>query len=394
MSGSVVRAAVMFSILMIGNYTRRRIHPVNLLSATLLLILLVNPLLIMDVGLQLSIAAITGIRALYPLFDRLIERSNKIIDFVCKTVSISLAAQLGTLPIALHYFNQFPVYFLIANILVIPLAAVILYVEVFFEIFHAVPLLSAWAAKLLQSLLWFMNEYIFRIQQMPLALVRIGAFDWLDSVLFALLLISVFSFIFFRRKAWLYMAVACLLAGGSKYAMTFIERNNQRQLLIFHLQHSTGFEITKGYADYYFYSVPVDTIDVPMRQHYRQLSQTCILDSFVLGAALNKPVSISYPGNAGGMAYVLDTFHLVVVNSATGWNNGGEKQRVSTVLISNNPRVNAKQLFSWFDASTLILDGSDSKRTIHYWRDEAAKRNISFYCTGDSGAFIKKFSAK
>lgn len=80
-----------------------------------------------DVGFQLSYLAVLGIIIVKPKLDRIWTSKFKFIEFFNATLKVSLAAQIGILPLLLYYFHQFPGVFLLANIVVLPLLIVLLY---------------------------------------------------------------------------------------------------------------------------------------------------------------------------------------------------------------------------------------------------------------------------
>ncbi len=116
---SVVRATIMFAILLIGNTFGRNNNVVNTLALSALIILVVDPNSIYDIGFQLSYAAMLGIILFFPFISKLVRPRNKLVQFFWDVSVLSLAAQLGTFPITVYYFHQFPVYFLLINPFVI-----------------------------------------------------------------------------------------------------------------------------------------------------------------------------------------------------------------------------------------------------------------------------------
>lgn len=116
---SSVRAALMFSTFIVSRMMGRRTHSMNLLAAAAFVMLFANPMLLYNVGWQLSFCAVAGI-----LMTQLPK--NKNIPNIVKTANASFAATLATLPITLYTFHRIPLYFLIANIVIIPFAGLIL----------------------------------------------------------------------------------------------------------------------------------------------------------------------------------------------------------------------------------------------------------------------------
>jgi len=127
-SGSVVRAALMCLMTIVGTLTGRRIHTINLLVGSMLLILLFDPNYLFDVGFQLSYLAVFAIVFCYPVVQHYFTFKNWILNYFGQLVGVSLIAQLGVLPLSIYYFKQIPLLFLIGNIIAIPITSFLLVV--------------------------------------------------------------------------------------------------------------------------------------------------------------------------------------------------------------------------------------------------------------------------
>ena len=132
---STVRAALMFSLFIVANITERRTHSFNLLATAAIITLVIDPLLINNVGWQLSYCAVTGIILAKPL---LLNRRSRLFKYA----DASIVATLATLPIVATTYHRLPVYFLIANVVIVPLAGLMLF---FSLAYMAIPCsLTAW----------------------------------------------------------------------------------------------------------------------------------------------------------------------------------------------------------------------------------------------------------
>ena len=129
---SIVRAAVMYAAARIGAFSGRPRDGLTTLSAALLILLIVNPLYIEDVGFLLSFTAVGGLAVLAPGWlnaprkndadrpMRVPSRLESALANVAQNLIASMAAQLGTLPVVACQFNQLPVWFLLFNAVLIP----------------------------------------------------------------------------------------------------------------------------------------------------------------------------------------------------------------------------------------------------------------------------------
>jgi competence protein ComEC len=168
-SPSVLRAATMFSFIAAGKYNSRYVNTYNMIAASALFLLAVNPLLITQIGFQLSYLAVIGIVFFHPKFHALLVIENKYIDMLWSLVCVSFAAQLATFPLSIYYFHQFPMLFMITNIVVIPLATLILYFGVAWVVLLWIPFVSdilGWITIIFTRIL---NTFVELINTIPFA---------------------------------------------------------------------------------------------------------------------------------------------------------------------------------------------------------------------------------
>lgn len=127
-SPAVSRAVLMLIILQFGRTAFRNGNTLNFLSASAVILLLVDPLLLFDVGFQLSYAAVTAIVLLTPRISAYLERRLPVLPaHIRRAAATCLAAQLGTSPLIWLYFGELPTYFLVSNLLLLPFIAFNIY---------------------------------------------------------------------------------------------------------------------------------------------------------------------------------------------------------------------------------------------------------------------------
>jgi competence protein ComEC len=131
-SPSVSRAALMLSFYVFGKALNRSSNSYNLVAISAVFLLIYNPFFLLDVGFQLSYLAVLGLIYFYPKFYHLLYVKNKLVDAVWSYVALSCAAQLATFPLAMFYFHQFPVYFLISNLFIVLPVTAIMYLGIAF----------------------------------------------------------------------------------------------------------------------------------------------------------------------------------------------------------------------------------------------------------------------
>ncbi|WP_026945265.1 ComEC/Rec2 family competence protein [Algoriphagus marincola] len=163
LSPSVVRASVMFTLIVLGQLRDRKPPIFNILAFSAILMIAVNPGVITEVGFQLSYLAVAGIILLQPLIVRVWYPKSRILEYLWQLGAVSIAAQLATFPLSVWYFHSFPVWFLPANLLVIPITFLIMQVGIPMLLIGWIPFLGkalGWVVgSLIQVELWILEAF-------------------------------------------------------------------------------------------------------------------------------------------------------------------------------------------------------------------------------------------
>lgn len=129
-SSPVCRAALMISLVVIGKVLHRNLNSYHIIAISAFFLLLYNPFFLFDVGFQLSYLAVFGLVYFHPKLYQLFHFHNKIFDYLWSYCALSIAAQLATFPLGLYYFHQFPLYFLLSNLLILLPVTLIMYLGI------------------------------------------------------------------------------------------------------------------------------------------------------------------------------------------------------------------------------------------------------------------------
>lgn len=167
---SVVRSVIMVTIMQVAYMCYRNPISLNSVAAAAFLILMVRPTDLYSVSFQLSFAAVTAIllicpRAIHiPIYNRWLSWP---VDYVVNLVMVSVAAQLGTLPFTLYYFRQVSNYFLLTNLIVIPLAWLITMGAFALLTVGWIPGVGELIAEGVKGLVWLLNTTTGCIESLP-----------------------------------------------------------------------------------------------------------------------------------------------------------------------------------------------------------------------------------
>ncbi len=245
---SVQRAATMFSILIFAGLSKRRTDLFNSLAAAALLMLFMQPIQLFQLGFQLSFSAVAGIALfLKPIqgwlfFPRAWQRA------IWSVLSVSLAAQLGTLPLSIYYFHQLPLYFLITGSLVILTAYGALAMGMLHGFFAwCLPFLAGYTGKLLGLVVLLQNSIVHIGAQLPGArreLAWISGFD----LLLLLLIVGLFA-AFLRWRRFSSLAFA-FLVGATFFGSRLAQEQGfaaQQSSVVYHVPGKTLVDFAAGH---------------------------------------------------------------------------------------------------------------------------------------------------
>jgi competence protein ComEC len=238
---SVLRSAVMFSCIALGELMTRKSAVLNTLALSAFGLLCYNPFWLWDLGFQLSYAAVASILVFYkPLYRRLYF-PNKAVDWVWQLVALTLTAQVFTLPISLYHFHQFPVLFLATNLLAVPLSSLILLGEILLCLLWWLPAAASLLGNVLEALIRFMNAYVLRLDSLPFALWDGFFLSNAQVVLLYIILGCAGYWLLEKRNGALLASLSCLLLFTTLRSFYLLKAQTQQQLIVYNIsKHSAA----------------------------------------------------------------------------------------------------------------------------------------------------------
>lgn len=251
LSPSVLRAVTMFSFLAVARPWARRTNVYNTLAVSAFFLLMADPFLIRSVGFQLSYFAVLGIVYLYPRILVLWEPEYRMTTAVWKISAVSIAAQVATFPLGLLYFHQFPNFFLLSNLLVVPLSSVVLTLGLGVLVTSFFSPMAFVLGYGLEMVISFLNGSVFLMEGLPFSLtqgVYITAWQCAVIILFIALLLG---FLRFRRFVLLILAFATVAMFAGLQWWRFATEVNVRKVAVYRIPGHTGVDfIDRGQASF------------------------------------------------------------------------------------------------------------------------------------------------
>ena len=173
LSPSVMRSALMLSFWALSGLLEKQISRWNPLFSAAVIILIINPLALWSVSFQLSFAAVAGIMLIGQKMQRSISLKGRMLQYVGGLMLVSVAAQIATMPLTMHYFGQTSNYFALTNLVVIPMAGVLLVLG-FGTLAMSWCVIGEWLGVVTKWCTWLLRDVVERIEGLPFSSTQIS----------------------------------------------------------------------------------------------------------------------------------------------------------------------------------------------------------------------------
>jgi competence protein ComEC len=152
LTASVLRSNADVFLLQAGKLMKRNVNSINSVLASAFILLLIRPSLLFDAGFLLSYSAVIFIICFYRDFYLKLAFKTWAGDKIWQSASVTVLAQAGTLPLTVALFNQFPTWFVLTNIIIVPLSSFLIIVGCLVPLTYPVRFISQPLASLLNYL--------------------------------------------------------------------------------------------------------------------------------------------------------------------------------------------------------------------------------------------------
>lgn len=378
---SVLRSAVMFTCIVLGENAGRRTSIYNTLAVSAFILLCYNPYWLWDVGFQLSYAAVLSIVIfMRPIYNWLYFK-NKAVDFIWKLNAVTIAAQILTLPVSIYHFHQFPNLFLLTNFLAVPLSSIVLIGEIILCVVSFIPFIASLLGQLLGWLIWLMNTYVERVEMMPFSL-----WDGLQiSIPQACLLIMAtaglgYGLMNYSKKA-LKWGMLSVLGFVVLRSWSFIQAQQQEKIIVYNVPQKQAIDFISGRSYVFLGDTSLLADDFarnfhlkPSRIKQRLIPVDSLQDLMIVDQYINfRSKKILLADGSKGFVAAKDS-----------------KQTVDLLILSKNPRIYLNRLIHSFNIKQVVFDGSTPPWKVNYWKKDCDSLNIPHHDVATKGAFVMK----
>ncbi|MEO6135900.1 MAG: ComEC/Rec2 family competence protein [Ginsengibacter sp.] len=377
-SASVLRAAVMFSFISIGSIFNKTSSVYNSMSVSAFLLLCFNPLLLFDVGFQLSYCAVFGIVLLYKYINAWFYFKNKILNYAWGLASVSIAAQVFTIPLCFYYFHQLPLLFLLANLIAIPLSTLALWGCITLLVLSPIPIIAVYVGKIITVLLWLMNHTVLLISDWSFTLWKNVSLSKSHTLLLYVIFIG-FIFWLIRKNR---IAFKISLLGSFLFAGLVTHRKwnlyQQKQMVVYNVPKHSAIDFFQR-NNYFF----VGEKNVSGKESFINFHLKPARISFFA----NYPTKDFSLLNSPNIFQFYDS-RIIIIDTFIRYSPLSSKIKIDYLVLSKNSKVKIENINAVFDCKCIIADGTNALWKIDQWKKECKDLHLRFHSVSEQGAFV------
>lgn len=378
-SASVLRSAVMFTCIITGKSFFKGGSMYNSLAASAFLLLCYDPFLLWDVGFQLSYCAVIGIVWLQKPFSDLLYIANKYRRKLWEMCTVTMAAQVLTLPVCLYYFHQFPTTFLFTNLFCVPLSTVVLFGEILLILLSFAGPIAAIIGKCVYILIWLMNFIVRTCNRLPFSVVENIYTDPFTTVLLYLFVISLISGLLYKKKKYLRFAAGSLIILAAFHGYEKIKVLQQKKIVIYQINRHTAIDFITGNT-FAFYGDEACNKDAALYNYHLKPARIAL-------QATDRKDDLNNLSRSGR---IWQFYHktILIIDSTVRFENTISKIKTDVLLIRGNPKLNLADITSAVRPAVVVIDGSNSLWKIGQWKKECEQLHLPCHIIPEKGAFI------
>jgi competence protein ComEC len=388
---SVMRATLMFTIVTVGNMLERKINTYNNLAFAAFLICALDPYALYDAGFQLSFMAVLSIVFFYPHIYRLLIFKHKIANWAWEMIAVSVAANIGTFPIAIFLFHQFPVYFTVTGLLITLPTIGIMFLFLFALFCSWIPFVGGALCFLLNYCVKLINLLIRAIEHLPGSLIE-GL--WLTPFqVWSLILFIFFLSLFIwtkRRKLLLCCGVFMVLFCALRLSLMY-RQQQQKLLVVYDVKNTTLLAFVN--ADKTF--VICDSADIHNNFDFQLKNYMAYLGFKRLNdlqkIALQSLSAMEDQPHAVYHAYVDYFGRVIKILTDEKYMAYTQKVAVDFLIVTSKCLWKPQQVFDVYEPQQVILDASLSRAAQRNFEQYMNQRQLSFHNVTKQGAYLCNF---
>jgi competence protein ComEC len=396
LSPSVLRASTMFSFVVLAKTIKRNSNFFNTLAASAFVLLIYNPFYIMDVGFQLSYIAVIGIVIIQPWFSKFYIPKNKIVKYFWDLTTVSVAAQIATFPLGLYYFHQFPNYFFISNLIVIPFAVAILYLGLSLFVVSFIPYIGEFTAFLLNKSIWLLNTIVNTINELPYSVSENIRFTFEHTIFIYLAIVFIVILFITRKLKFLIVCQVLIIGFLIDVGFNAIEQSKQKKIMIYNIPNYSAINFIDGKDNILLSDIKLYSNKSKLMYHVKNnwIEEGVKREKVVDLSKLKKAHLLSniYRISNKNLFTKLNYFQyyntkIAIIDDKLQLNQSATPLSVDVLIWTKNNKTTIAEVMKSYRFKQLIIDSSNSNYTNKKLVSEAENLGINYWSILTQGAY-------
>jgi competence protein ComEC len=378
-SGSVMRAAVMFTFVQAASLMKRNPSVYNSLAASAFAMLVFNPFTLADVGFQLSYIAVVGIISLQKFIYNWYYFTNKILKKIWSLMAVSIAAQVLAAPICMLYFHQFPNYFLLANLIAIPLSTVVLFqIIALVVVAPCSNFLAFYLGKIISFTTMLMNTGVEWVDSMPHSVINNLQFNAWQIVLMYIFIIAFVFWLIQKNAKHLQISMLAFLVMLCWFVLDEINVQQQRKIIVYAIPKGSAIDCISGNDFAIFQDSMVATHHITQNFHLKPAR--------VLHQAISLQPSIIK--KIDDQNFIAFNQRITYLQNKIFYKEADTKIETDILIVAHNSIYSVNDVMKKYKFKQLIFDSSNSNYKVNKWLKEASNLHLNAFSTNENGAYI------
>jgi competence protein ComEC len=395
MGASIARATVMFSFFLVGRAFRLDYEGYNIIAASAFFLLLYEPFMLFQVSFQLSFLAVLGMMLFYPPLYKLSPLMPKWLDYFWQIFLFGLAAQLGTLPLSLYYFHQFPLYFWLSGLIVVPVASVYMYSAAVLLLVEAVmPALGTLIATPIIWMVKLMNATIYGIQKIPFALIDGIWLRWWEVLVLALATAFIAIQLYKPKGVYLVGISACLCAVSLSHLAKVVLQSQENQIVLYHTG-SSKMMLMDVFGGHHLIASGTVGVEGSKAEKFAAGAHRMAMgnktpDQYVSPQNFKRDEQVQFGQflHQIGPCLQFGESSFAVLNQAYSFQPNGKRIALEGLIIDTDSEISVELCLAVFSPKVVILSQSVRRKALEEWQRLSAEHHIEVHAIAREGAWV------
>jgi len=398
LSPSVCRAALMITLFASSACLNRHKNYYNVLFFSAFILVIINPGIIFEISFQLSFTAVFGIVSCFiPAYNKL-RTGRYIPDRIIGLLLLSLFAQVFTFPLSAFYFHQFPHYFLLTNLLVVPLVPLILYAGILMLAFQLLPAIATAAGNILNLLSGVLLSIVQWVSNLPHSVSYDIFFRPVEVVIFYAMILSFMVWLKHRLSGFLFpgLAIVILLLGFDIY--DDLTQNNQEMIHVYHNRGALICDFVVGRKHVILHndsnSDNLNLVSHRLQNYWLKLGlkDHQYINSKSISEYRSDNICIRRNSQVDGLIIVnFRSYNMGLLSSCpVNFQTTGAPLELDCLVLYADGRFKLDSVLGFINPGTIIIDSNVSYYQSKNWERICQKRNIPYHSIYKKGYFMKE----